>query len=52
MLEKFGDHSLVSMNVTDCIKAYVLNFNSEYGNLILIYDTGVKNSSLLLHGIN
>ena len=52
ILENFRNHSLVFVNVTDCIKAYGLNFNSEYGNLILIYDTGVGNSSLLLQGIN
>ena len=51
LLEKFKDNSLVFMSVTDCIKAYELEFNSEYGNLILVYDTQAGNNSLRLQGL-
>ncbi|MCJ1461009.1 hypothetical protein MMC28_011391 [Mycoblastus sanguinarius] len=55
MSESLGNRSLVSMNVTDCITAYGLSFNSEYGNLLLVYDftsAEVGNNSLLFQGIN
>lgn len=47
MLDSFRNRSLVSLPVTDCIKAYGKEFVSEYGNLLLIYDIDDDYNSLL-----
>lgn len=53
MQEQFWNHSLISLSVPDCIRAYGVDFNSGYGNLLLVYDTRAENSSpLLQQGLN
>lgn len=45
----------MKLDVAECIKAYGIDFNSEYGNLFLVFDASRGlggNSSLLLTGIN
>jgi len=53
ILESYSNHSLVNMTVAGCIKAYGLNFNSDYGDVVLVYDAEVgNNNSLLIQGLN
>jgi len=38
MLDNFGNQTLISLNVTDCMVAYGKEFVSTYGNLLLVYE--------------
>ena len=52
MLGHSRNHTLNSLNVTECIKAYGNRFVSNYGNLLLVYDMDYQYNSLLLQGQN
>ena len=47
MRDKYQNGSLLNMSSADCILNYSLDYISEYGNVILIYDNAGANTSML-----